>query len=264
MTPRTRSTTLVALLGISTLSCALAVRPTIKLEDRPPLDRDAVPLPYTGAVVESFEDRSGRPCAPASGRVWDGLIGWQTLGDDPICRHNTFDSGIRKSILELRWSLAIPANGDYELQSRRQAAGAWGLLEARGDWYTEVSALAYLELEARSPSCRAVSRQPLGKAVVTGPWIRRAGFDGWLTLPDLVLRRCSAGEQLEVRVRLVGEVNRGRIDVDAFGIAGLARADVGHAFALRPRTASDKDDPTAPDDPDAGSRQEPTGDPVPR
>jgi len=233
----TRRLALTALLP-ALLACA--PQRTIRFADRPPLLSGDAPLVYGGSGVTAFADRRGRPCPPSSGHAAHGVVGWQSPDDDPLCVLDTVAGGPATPALELRWQVTVPESGDLDLLARRQAAGAWGAVEARGSYFGQYYAVAELVLEASAPSCRGVVTVPLARAEVTGPWNRPAVFAGWIELPDLALRGCVAGEVLELRLRLAGRVNRGRIEVDGFGAAAGSDVEAAKAFVLRRR------DPSAP------------------
>jgi hypothetical protein len=78
----------------------------------------------------------------------------------------------------------------------------------------------------------------LAKAEVTGPWSRVAEFRGWTKIPDLVIPNCKANETLEVTLRLQGEGNRGRVDVDWFGFSAVSHEDMNRVFGLRSRPSA--------------------------
>ena len=162
-----------------------------------------------------------------------GLVGWTPHGEEISCERDTLDHGIGPSVLELRFRAAVASDGRYELLSRGLTVDAWGRAVARGGPYGEYAARAWLELVARAPSCSATHTLELGRAQVTGPWDRVAAFSGWITLPDLVLEGCRANEVLEVRLRLLGQVNRGRVEVESFGVVASREEELQDAFALR-------------------------------
>jgi hypothetical protein len=220
-----------ALLASAAAAC---VKPAlIPLVDRTPLQPEATLLDFSGSRVGAFIGPDGRSCDRSAGQARSGLIGWQSSTDDPVCFQDT-QLSLRPARLELRWSGTVPRDGRYELQSRRLPAGAWGVVICRSSYYGEFYAEARIELQASSPSCAATWTHPVASAKAVGPWNRPAPFAGWLLLPDLALEHCREGERLEVSLRLVAEMNRGRVEVDAFGISATASDEVGQAFALRP------------------------------
>ena len=137
------------------------------------------------------------------------------------------------------WSYtAIPADGAWELIGGGFAVGAWGRVQARGSYYGDFVARARVVLEATSPHCRAEWSADLAKAAVTGVYARARDFTGWTEIPDLRLDGCKAGEPIDVRVRLVADSNRGRIEVDAFGFSTLNNDELNRIFGVRRGTAS--------------------------
>jgi hypothetical protein len=246
--PIARRLALTALLPVL-LACA--PQRVIRFADRPPLLPGDAPLVYASSGVTAFADRRGRPCPVSSGHAAHGVVGWQSPDDDPLCVLDTVAGGPAAPTLELRWQVTVPESGDLALLARRQAAGAWGAVEARGSYFGQFYAVAELVLEASAPSCRAAATLPLARAEVTGPWNRPAAFAGWIELPDLALQGCVAGEVLELRLRLAGRVNRGRIEVDGFGAAAGSDVEAAKAFVLRRR------DPAAPP-PAAPAQAQPT------
>ena len=209
---------------------------------RPPTARDlsnVVFIPYSSSAVESFFDKDGRVCARFDGQVRDYFAGWQSHEQgEPACDHDTFDDGLHAATLELRWHGAIPADGAWELIGGGFAVGAWGRVQARGSYYGDFVARARVVLEATSPHCRAEWSADLAKAAVTGVYARARDFTGWTEIPDLRLGGCKAGEPLDVRVRLLADSNRGRIEVDAFGFSTLNNDELNRIFGVRRGTAS--------------------------
>jgi hypothetical protein len=164
-----------------------------------------------------------------------GLLGWQSLDGEPLCLHDSYDHGQEAAALELHFRGAVSGEGTFQLLSRGLTVNVVGRVRARGTPKVDVEASARLELTARAPSCAATHLEPLARAVVDGPWVRTAHFDGWFVLPDLVLQGCRPGEVLEVRLRLVGETTRGGVELDAFGLVAGRGDDLHDAFALRRR-----------------------------
>ena len=68
---------------------------------------------------------------------------------------------------------------------------------------------------------------------MTGIFSRQAEFSGWSEIPDTHLAGCKAGDPLEVRLRLAGDSNRGRIEVDAFGFSAVAADELNRIFGVR-------------------------------
>jgi len=192
-------------------------------------------LHYASSSVEGFTGPTGRPCARFSGEIRDNLIGWQPEDDDGACYIDTMETGLRPATLELRWQAVIPNDGSYELVPAGFGLGAWGSALSRGSYHGDYFAKATVFIEAWAPSCSGSWALELAKAVVTGPWARQAIFSGWITVPAIVLRGCRGGDIVEARVGLVGETNRGAVNVDWFGFSANADEDVNRIFALRER-----------------------------
>ena len=90
-------------------------------------------------------------------------------------------------------------------------------------------------VEASSPSCAARWSSDLALAQVTGLQDRIAAFSGWLEIPEIGISGCKAHEPIEVKLRLVGDVNRGKVDVDWFGFSALEDDEVNRIFGIRPK-----------------------------
>jgi hypothetical protein len=203
---------------------------------RPPTERDltgVVFLPYSSSSVESFFDKDGKLCPRYDGTVKQGFAGWQNDSGDPACDHDTFEDGLHPARLELSWSGQVPEDGAYDLLASGYAIGAWGRVQARGSYYGDFFAWARLEVEAKSPSCHAEWSLILGKAGVTGNWARMRDFTGWNEVPDLKLAGCKAGDPLVVRVTINSDVNRGRIEIDAFGFSVVSAGELNRIFGIR-------------------------------
>lgn len=231
--------------------CA-AVDRRIDLPDRPPLPPGATALAYAGGTATGLFRPDGRPCQRPLPEPRRGVVGWQPAkGEDLACARDTLDHRGPPPALELAFRAVVPEDGDLDLLARGTTLDAWGRALARGGPYGEFAARTWFEYTATAPSCRAVHLKDLAKAVVTGPWDREALFSGWIVLPDLVLTGCRAGEVLEVRLRLLGEVNRGRVDVETFGVVAGRMEEVQDSLALRKRVAPPPA-PAAPQGPAGG------------
>jgi len=235
---------------LATLASACAAGPArIQIPDRPELPPDAVRLVWAGGAASGFFRPDGRPCGRPPAEPTRGLVGWQARRDELACLHDTLDDGPAPASLEFRFRAAILADGSYDLLARGLTADTSGRVEARGGAYGEFVAQARVELTARAPSCTATFTQPLSRAEVTGPWNRPASFSGWVILPDLVVEHCRAGEVLEVRLRLVAEANRGRLEVETFGLLASRTEELQEAFALRRRPEPAPEPGRAPSEP---------------
>jgi hypothetical protein len=199
---------------------------------------------FESSLVERFVAPDGKACAPWNGHVKEDLIGWQAPDpDDPACSHDTLTDGISPGVLELRWKKMVPADGSYDLVTLGWSVAAWGWVSSRGSHYGDYVAKAEIVVEAHNPGCSAKWSQNVGEAQVTGPIERHANFSGYAEIPDLVLKQCKGGAPLEVSVRLVGEANRGRIEVGWFGFSAVKDEDANHIFGLRARPAGIAESP---------------------
>ncbi|MGZ6124082.1 MAG: hypothetical protein ACXWLR_03925 [Myxococcales bacterium] len=229
-----RSACLLAL-AAAAASCAprprrVAVRPAVRDE------RGVTFLPFASSSVERFSDADGQPCATFAGHVYDNLLGWEARNaDDAACTHDTLYEGTRAGTLEMRWSATLPADGSYDLVALGYSVGAWGRVVSRGSYYGDYWARAQVVIEASSPHCAVSWSADLAQAKVTGPQDRMAAFSGWLEIPELAMRGCKANEPIDVRLRLVGEANRGKIEVDWFGFSAVSDDEVHRIFGVRPK-----------------------------
>jgi hypothetical protein len=229
MTFRTAAAALLAL-GVA---CAGPRRIRI----RPSESRDlqgVVFMPFSSSRTEAFSDPEGRPCPVYNGEIQNFFAGWQSRSDDPACEHDTFDDSTRAGALELSWHGTVPADGAWDVISGGYSVGAWGRVRVRGSYFGNFFAVARLVLEARTPNCRAEWSSDLALAKVTGTIPRGAEFSGWIAIPDTRIAGCRKGDPLDVRLRLVADSNRGRIDVDAFGFSVLAREELNAMFGIKP------------------------------
>jgi hypothetical protein len=228
MAPRPASALLLALLW-----CA---HPR-KIHVHPVGDRDVRGvsfLSYAQSDVRGFFDPDGHPCPPFTGRIHESFAGWWADGDDPACVHDTFDSGIDPASLDLRWRGTVPGDGSYNVLSAGYAVGTWGTAVARGSYHGDYYAIARVEVEVRSPHCRATWSLELAKAKITGLDSRAASFSGWAEIPDIYVDGCKAGDEIEVRVQLVGQANRGHVAVDGFGFWVTSNDELNRMFGMRP------------------------------
>jgi hypothetical protein len=208
---------------------------------RPPMERDltgVVFLPYATSSVESFFDKDGELCRGYDGKVKQGLAGWQNDGGDPTCDHDTYEDGLHPARLVLAWQGPVPTDGSWDLLASGYAVGAWGRVVARGSYFGDFFAWARLEVEAKSAHCHAEWSLLLGKAGVTGNWSRMRDFSGWNEIPDLKLVGCKGGDELKVSLTINTDVNRGRIEIDAFGFSVLKADELNQIFGVR-RGSSD-------------------------
>src|SRR4051812_16537574 len=221
---------LALLAGCAETARRVRVRPVARDE------KGVSPLPYDASVAERFVTPDGAPCLGYGGHVKDNLIGWEAPNpDDSACSHDTLYDGLKPAVLELRWRTEVPADGNYDLVALGYSVGAWGRVVSRGSHYGDYFAKAEVIIDARSAHCTAMWAKQLALAQVTGPADRQANFSRYLQLPDLQVTNCRAHEPLEVRLRLVGEANRGRVDVDWFGFSAVSDGEVNHIFGLRAR-----------------------------
>jgi len=227
---------IAALVALAAALCACAQRPRrVRVRSA---DRDvsgAIPLSFASSTVDRFSDPEGKPCAAFTGRVHDNLLGWEgPNAEDAACTHDTLYEGTRPGTLEIHWRTELPRDGSYHLMTLGYSVGAWGRVVSRGSYYGDYFARATVVVEARSPHCQATWSTDLARAQVTGPQDRIAPFSGWLEIPDMPIHGCKAHEPIDVRLRLLGEANRGRIDVDWFGFSAIADEEVNRIFGVRP------------------------------
>jgi hypothetical protein len=216
-------------------SCAAPGRQSIRPE-RSLSGRGLVALRFVSSSASNLFRPDGKPCGPAPRAVHDGLFGWEDpeAKDEAGCAMDTFDDPLRPARLEFRFAAVLPHGGNFTLTQGSYGLGAWGQVVSRGIVYGESLARARLTVEAVAPSCRAAWSKDVARALVTGTWARAARFSGWLQVEDLRLVGCRGDEPIEVRVALVGEANRGRIEVDWFGFSALHDDDADWLFGLRP------------------------------
>ena len=233
------------------LSCARPNRIYVRPHDESTKDLTGVSfLSYSHSTVEGFYDGKGRLCAPFTGHVRDYFAGWWAEGDDAICYHGTLESGLQPATLEMRWKSIVPADGNYNVLSTGYAVGTWGDVMARGSYFGDYWAWARVNLEVHSPHCHDSRSFDLARAALTLPAERSASFSGWVEIPDIWVAGCKAGDPLEVRVRLVGQSNRGHIAVTGFGFWAAKDEELDRMFGFRPApvpppgsTISEKDAP---------------------
>jgi len=219
------------------LACAKQRR--IKLRPEGALNDAGVTfMPFVASRVERFVAPDDRPCEDVDGRPRENFVGWQSPNEDPACIHDTLYEGLRPGVLEFRWRSEIPDDGNYDLVTLEYSVGAWGRVVSRGSYYGDYFAKAQLTVNAKAPSCAGSWSLDLAKAAVTGPWSRVAAFNGWVTIPDLIVPGCRAREIIEVALRLQGESNRGKVEVDWFGFSAIKEEDVNRIFGLRLRPAT--------------------------
>jgi hypothetical protein len=230
-----RSIACAAALAAVLVACAprpsrVRVRPSSRDE------RNVAFLPFASSQVERFSDAQGQPCPRFAGHVHNNLLGWESsTPDDAACTHDTHYEGLPPGVLEMHWRSQIAEDGSYDLVTLGYSVGAWGRVVGRGAHYGDSWSRAKLVVEARSTHCEADWSLELALTKVSGPQTRQADFSGWVEIPELLLKSCKAREVVDVRLRLVGESNRGRIDVDWFGFSALADEEVNRIFGLRPR-----------------------------
>jgi hypothetical protein len=217
------------------------------LPDRAPLPDDATRLTYAGGGSSGYSRPDGRPCPGPGAEVRLGVAGWAASRDEELaCLADTLDHGPWDAALELRWRGVLPTDGSYDLLARDLTLAAWGRVVARSGPLGEYVARARFELVARAPSCTASHVQELARAGVSATGTREASFGGWIVVPDLVLDGCRAGEVLEARLRLRGEVNRGRVEVESYGVVAARAVELQDALAVRRRPDPPPATPTSP------------------
>jgi hypothetical protein len=223
--------------AVAALLAACAQRtPRIQVRPASRDDRNVAFLSFASSQVERFSDPEGRSCRRFDGRVRENLLGWQsTSADDAACTHDTYSEGLPPGVLEMHWRSQIAEDGTYDLVTLGYSVGAWGRVVGRGAHYGDSWSRARLVVEARSAHCEASWSLELALAKVSGPQTRQADFSGWVEIPELLMKGCKAHEPVDVWLRLLGEANRGRIDVDWFGFSALADDEVNRIFGLRPR-----------------------------
>jgi hypothetical protein len=226
---------LIVAVAAASLLCCLKQRHVSIRPERMVEGPGVVMMAYASSRVKGFRDARGLICPPITGRVRDDLIGWQSKDQDPACVHDTLDDGVGPAALELRWRVVVPKDGRYEIVPSGFGLGAWGSIVSRGSSIGDYVSKATAVIDGRAKSCVGSWSLELAKSMVTGPWARVAAFSGWIEMPNISLGKCTGGDTLEVSVRLVGESNRGRINVDWFGISARKDDDADRIFALRPK-----------------------------
>lgn len=213
-----------------------------KVRIRPPKERDltgVVFLPYASSSVESFFDKDGKLCRRFDGKVREYFAGWESdQQGEPACDHDTFDDGLHTALLELVWHGNIPTDGAWDVISGGFSIDARGRVQARGSYYGDFFARAQVVLDATSPHCSGRWSTDLARTAVTRAEARARDFDGWTEIPDVHLFGCKAGEPIDVRVKLVADSNRGRIEVDAFGFSTLNDDELNRVFGVRRGSAA--------------------------
>jgi len=226
-------------LALLTLLLACAPKPYM-VRLRPSADRDltgVVFLHYAASQAEAFFDAKGRPCRPFDGEVKFYFAGWQSRDDDPVCDHDTFEDGLRPAKLEFDWRGTVPDDGAWDVLSAGYRVGAWGRAQARGAYYGDFFAWVQLILEVRSPHCQGTWTTDLARSRISAPYAVARDFTGWFQIPDVRLDGCKAGDPIDVRLRLLAESNRGRIEIDAFGFSTLNDEDLNKIFGVRRASA---------------------------
>jgi hypothetical protein len=201
---------------------------------------------YASSRADGFRDSRGARCPPASGHVREDLLGWQSGDRDSVCVHDTLDDGVGPATLELKWQVVIPKDGRYEIEPSGFGLGAWGRVVSRGSSIGDYVSRATVAIDGRGKSCAGSWSIEVAKSVVSGPWARVAAFSGWIEVPNIALGKCTGGDTLDVIVRLIGESNRGSINVDWFGFSARTDDDANHIFALRPKADEPKRSSQAP------------------
>jgi hypothetical protein len=222
-------------IALSTLLLCCATQRRVYV--RPHSERDLSNvsfLAFASSNVEGFFDGAGRPCRPFAGSVRESFAGWWSDDEGPACIHRTFKGGLKPAALELRWQGTVPADGGYNVVSGGYALGTWGYVVARGSYYGDFWAWARVTIDVQSAHCRGSWSLDLAKAALTGPDMRAADFSGWVEIPDIRISGCKAGDILDVRVRLVGQSNRGDIAVDMFGFWAQSDDDLNRMFGIEP------------------------------
>jgi hypothetical protein len=220
----------MVLLACATTARRVPVRPAARD------DKGVSFLPFASSRVERFSDQEGRPCPAFGGRVRNNVLGWESGNeDDPACTHDSLSEGTRAGLLEMHWRSELPEDGSYDLITLGYSVGAWGRVLTRGSYYGDYYARASVVIEASSPHCVATWSSDLAIAKVSGREDRGAAFSGWLEIPDIAIAGCKAHEPIEVRLRLVGDVNRGKVDVDWFGFSAVEDNEVNRIFGIRPK-----------------------------
>lgn len=202
--------------------------------DRPGITR----FHYASSSVQRFSDPHGKPCKPVEKIVRDHLFGWPAQEDDaPTCWHDSLDHGPEAGTLELRWVARIPADGDYAVAQGMFGLTALVAATVRSGQFGDFSAAAVLAVDAVAPSCRASWTTPLARVDASAGWHRGREFAGAVEVAELALQGCRAGEEVALRVRLVGQATRGRVEVGWVGFSAYAPEDVDQLFGLRPGPA---------------------------
>jgi hypothetical protein len=195
-------------------------------------------MPFASSDAARFTDAKGQPCPVFAGPVKENNIGWHQGKDSdiPACTYDSFENGTEPAALELRWRVVVPEDGNYDVVAMGYSVGAFGRVLSRGGWKGSYYTKVKVDVDASSSSCGGDWSQDLANAKVDGPWEREAPFSGWVQIPDIQVYGCRGQDVLELRVRLIGETNRGQVDVDWFGFSAQRDDEMNKIFALKPRT----------------------------
>jgi len=217
-----------AALAAAVLGAACASAPQRVHPFDPREQKEAFYLPFDRPLTTSFYGVDGKPCAAAKANV----LGWEAEHDDATCSHDTLYDGIHDAELTLRWAGVVPKDGDFEIETFDNGLRVWVDVVSRGGWNSDSLADVNLVLQARSEHCSLTWMDSVAHVASFGPEVRDARYGGFKEVPTLRLVNCKGGDPLEVRVALVGQANRGPIEVDSFCFRAASSHDASRVIGL--------------------------------
>lgn len=218
-----KATLAATVLAVSCATAASRPHPFSATEQK-----EAFYLPFDRALVTSFFGIDGKPCAAAKANV----LGWEAEKSDATCSHDTLYDGVHDAELTLRFAGVVPKDGDFEIDTFDNGLRVWVDVATRGGWNSDSIADVNLVLQARSEHCSLTWMDSVAHVASFGPEVRDTHYGGSKEVPTLRLVQCKGGDALEVRIGLVAEATRGRIEVDSFGFRAATASDASRVVGL--------------------------------